>query len=117
MATNRLMHRIQVGLAAACLVASLIAPSMAGAAQITKPVDLTIASFAQGSSWYVYAVNLAELLRFKLPKNSRIDTPPIVVGVGNPQLVAAGKVDLVFGMAVVGSSALEGKFAFNKKLS
>jgi uncharacterized protein len=79
-----------------------------------KPVNLTIASFQQGSSWYVYSVNLGELLRDALPAGSTIDTPPIAGGLGNPPLVAAKKAQLAFGMAVVGSWALQGNIAFKQ---
>lgn len=81
-----------------------------------EPVNLTVASFKQGSSWYVYAVNLAELLQQKLPEGSTVDSPPIAGGTGNPPLVSRGKADLAFGMAVVGDWALKGKFAFKQPL-
>lgn len=86
------------------------------AAAQQKPVNLTIGSFAQGSSWYVYSVNLGELLRTVLPAGSTVDTPPIAGGLANPQLVASGKAQLAFGMAVVGAWALEGKHGFNAPL-
>jgi TRAP-type uncharacterized transport system substrate-binding protein len=81
-----------------------------------QPVNLTIGSFGQGSGWYVYAVNLAEVLRGVLPKGSRIDTPPIAGGVGNPRLVAEGKAEMAFGMAVVGDWALNGKISYDKAM-
>jgi len=81
-----------------------------------QPVNLTIGSFGQGSGWYVYAVNLAEVLREVLPKGSRIDTPPIAGGVGNPRLVAEGKAEMAFGMAVVGDWALSGRISYDKAM-
>lgn len=81
-----------------------------------EPVNLTIGSFQQGSSWYVYAVNLAELLQREFPSGSTVDSPPIAGGVGNPSLVSEGKADLAFGMAVVGSWASEGKHAYDEPL-
>jgi len=98
----------------AALGASLIGAQPAAAQP--KPVNLTIGSFAQGSSWYVYSVNLGELLRAALPPGSTVDTPPIAGGLANPQLVASGKAQLAFGMAVVGAWALEGKHGFNAPL-
>jgi TRAP transporter TAXI family solute receptor len=82
----------------------------------TKPVNLTIASFQQGSSWYVYAVNLSEILREVLPAGSTIDTPPIAGGLGNPALIGAKKAQLAFGMAVVGNWALQGKIGFKEPI-
>jgi uncharacterized protein len=70
-------------LAAIAAVAGLMA-AVTPAPLAAQPVNLTIGSFGQGSGWYVYAVNLAEVLRGVLPSGSRIDTPPIAGGVGNP---------------------------------
>ncbi|MEO8080299.1 MAG: TAXI family TRAP transporter solute-binding subunit [Caldimonas sp.] len=81
-----------------------------------EPVHLTIGSFSQGSSWYVYSVNLGELLRSALPPGSTVDTPPLAGGLANPKLVASGKAQLAFGMAVVGSWALDGKNSFKEPL-
>ncbi len=86
----------------------------AGAA--AQPVSLTIGSFSQGSGWYVYAVNLAEVLRQALPPGSKVDTPPITGAVGNPRLVNEGKADLAFGMALVGHWAQKGTVAYDKPL-
>lgn len=98
---------VAVALTCAC---SILSTASADAQE--KAVNLTIGSFRQGSSWYVYAVNLAELLGQKLPEGSTVDSPPIAGGTGNPPLVASGKADMAFGMAVVGSWAMEGKHAF-----
>lgn len=94
--------------------ALLAAPQVATAQDVQEPVNLTIASFAQGSSWYVYGVNLGEILREALPEGSTVDTPPIAGGTGNPPLVAAGKADLALGIAVVNTWALEGEHAFDE---
>jgi uncharacterized protein len=103
---------VQSAVAAACL-----SVSVAAAQNVTKPVNLTIGSFAQGSSWYVYSVALGELLRGTLPAGSTIDTPPIAGGLANPSLVSSGKAQIAFGMAVVGNWALEGKHgAFKEPL-
>jgi TRAP-type uncharacterized transport system substrate-binding protein len=88
----------------------------AGAAFAQQPVNLTIASFGQGSGWYVYAVNLAELLRESLPPGSKVDSPPIAGAIGNVRLVAEGKADLAFGMALVGHWARAGQVSFDKPL-
>lgn len=102
-------------LASVAAVAALVTGA-APAALASGPVNLTIASFGQGSGWYVYAVNLAEVLREVLPSGSRIDTPPIAGGVGNPRMVAEGKAELAFGMAVVGDWALNGRITYDKAM-
>lgn len=100
----------------ACAIgaALLAAPHAVTAQDVQEPVNLTIASFTQGSSWYVYGVNLGEILREALPEGSTVDTPPIAGGTGNPPLVAAGKADLALGIAVVNTWALKGEHAFEE---
>ena len=93
---------------------AILAASAAALAQ--QPVNLTIGAFSQGSGWYVYAVNLAEVLRQSLPAGSKIDSPPIAGGVGNPRLVSIGKADLAFGMALVGNWAVKGTVAYDKPM-
>jgi len=100
-------------LAATGALAVLLPAPAAAAAQ---PVNWTIASFAQGSSWYVYSVNLGELLREALPPGSTVDTPPIAGGLANPKLIAADKAQIAFGMAVVGNWAFNGESGFTEPL-
>lgn len=108
--SNPLLKLVGIGISA-CLLTSPVS-----AQTVSKPVNMTIGSFAQGSSWYVYSVALGELLRTTLPAGSTIDTPPIAGGLANPSLVASGKAQLAFGMAVFGNWALEGKHAFKEPL-
>lgn len=96
--------------------AALAAATASAGAAAQQPVNLTIASFSQGSGWYVYAVNLAEVLRQSLPAGSKVDSPPIAGAVGNPRLVSGGKADLGFGMALVGRWAESGTVAYDKPL-
>lgn len=96
-----------------CLAAAAALGATAGA-WAQQPVSLTVASFSQGSGWYVYAVNLAELLRQSLPAGSKVDAPPIAGALGNIRLVTEGKADLAFGMALVGNWAHKGIVAYDK---
>jgi len=84
---------------------------------MAQPVNLTIGSFFQGSGWYVYAVNLAQILQKALPPGSRVDAPPMAGAVGNPRMVSEGKADLAFGMALVNKWAREGKVAYKKPMN
>lgn len=108
----RMRIRTLAATAAAAGLLAVAAPAPVSA----QPVNLTIGSFSQGSGWYVYAVNLAEVLREVLPAGSRIDTPPIAGGVGNPRLVAEGKAEMAFGMSVVGDWALNGRITYDKPM-
>lgn len=111
---GRALTRVRPGLCAVAMSCAmlLLAPKIAAA----QPVHWTIASFSQGSSWYVYSVNLGELLRETLPPGSTVDTPPIAGALGNPKLVAANKAQIAFGMAVVGDWAFNGKSGFKVPL-
>ena len=111
--TSRTRHIVRNIVLAATAAAWLGLAATPAAAQ---PVNLTIGSFAQGSSWYVYSVNLGEMLRPLLPPGSSVDTPPLAGGLGNPTMVDSGKAQLAFGMAVVGSWALEGTNAYKAPL-
>ncbi|MFN0262773.1 TAXI family TRAP transporter solute-binding subunit [Tepidamorphus sp. 3E244] len=90
---------------------------MASAAQADEPVNWTLGSFIQGSSWYVYGVNIGEVLREALPEGSTVDTPPIAGGTGNPLLVSTGKANLALGIATVNTWATEGKHAYEEPLT
>jgi len=105
-----------VAKAAATALALTFSMPMASAQTAAKPVNMTIGSFVQGSSWYVYSVALGEILRGTLPAGSTIDTPPIAGALANPTLVASGKAQIAFGMAVVGNWAIEGKHAYKEPL-
>lgn len=111
---GRDLTRVLPGFCAVAIAGAmlLLTPKIATA----HPVHWTIASFAQGSSWYVYSVNLGELLRETLPPGSTVDTPPIAGGLGNPKLVAVNKAQIAFGMAVVGDWAFQGKSGFKEPL-
>ncbi len=109
---RRTTHLLRGIALAATTAASLCLP----AATMAAPMNLTIGSFSQGSSWYVYAVNLGEMLRPLLPAGSSVDTPPLAGGLGIPPLVENGKAQVAFGMAVVGNWASEGTIAYKKPM-
>lgn len=101
------------------VISSGLAAAMIFSASMTAkadPVQLKIASFRQGSSYYVYAVTIGELLRGSLPQGSVIDTPPIGGGVANPALVGAGKADLALSFSVSNAWAKKGIVAFDKPI-
>lgn len=97
---------ISAGLAMGALVAT--------SASALEPVELKIASFKQGSSFFVYAVTIGDLLRSHLPEGSVIDTPPIGGGTSNPGLVSAGKADLGLSFAVANRWAEDGSVVYNE---
>lgn len=99
------------------IVSIAVVVLMAHSALAMEPVKWKIASFKQGSSYYVYAVTIGEILRENLPKGSIVDTPPIGGGVANPALVDAGKVDIGFSFAVSNAWAEKGIVAFEKPLT
>lgn len=116
---NRIAKPMAKTTRALCTAAAFAAAGLllTGAAHAQQPVHLTIGSFVQGSSHYVYGVNIGEVLRAEFPAGSTIDTPPIAGGLGNPRLVAAGKAQLALSLAVAGTWAVEGKYAYKEPLS
>lgn len=107
---------MKIALTATAAIALALCAAPAGA-QTKKPVELRIASFNVGSSWYVYGVTLAEVLRGKLPDGSKVDAPPLGGGTANPQLIERGKADIGLSFAVVNDWAMKGEFAFDKPQS
>lgn len=99
------IRKITTGL----MMGALLAP----AAYAQDPVELKIASFRQGSSVYVYAVTIGELLRNTLPEGSIVDTPPIGGGTTNPAIVGQGKADLGLSFAVANTWATKGEVLYN----
>ena len=86
----------------------------ATSADAQDPVELKIASFRQGSSVYVYAVTIGDLLRSHLPAGSVVDTPPIGGGTSNPGLVSEGKADLGLSFAVANVWAEQGTIVYSE---
>lgn len=83
---------------------------------VTKPAQLKVASLSVGSSWYVYAATMSELLRTNLPAGSMVDVLPYSGGVGNAKLVSTNEADLGLTFSVNGKWALEGNVAYDKKI-
>lgn len=102
---------IVLGLAMATATAIAITPARAA-----EPVNLTIASFKVGSSWYVYAATIGEVLRSTLPKGSTVDTPPLGGGYANARLVAGGKAQLALSHAMTNRWAHDGTVGFKAPL-
>lgn len=77
-------------------------------------VELKIASFTQGSSIYVYAVTIGDLLRDALPEGSIVDTPPIGGGTTNPAIISQGSADLGLSFAVANRWATTGEVMYDE---
>lgn len=97
-----------LGLAVATAIAAAPVPGRAA-----EPVDLTVASFKVGSSWYVYAATIGEILRSALPEGSTVDTPPLGGGAANVRLIAGGKAQLALSHAMTNRWAYDGGVAFD----
>lgn len=109
------MHGMKTKAAAAAL--GLLALSGGTALAQDEPVELSIASFSQASSWYAYAVGLGEMLRAALPEGSVIDTPPEGGGTANALLVSRGQFDMGFGMASVNKWAEAGTVVYDEPIT
>jgi len=84
-------------------------------AELKGPVKFTFASMPLGSSWYVYAATLAQMMKKVLPENSAIDVLPQSGGIGNPLLVAQGKADVGLSNLVTAKWASEGLYLYQGK--
>jgi|LSQX01.2.fsa_nt_gb TRAP transporter TAXI family solute receptor len=80
-----------------------------------QQVNLNFASMSMGGSWYVYAVNIAELIKTYLPAGSTVDVFPYQGGVGNPILVNNGEADIALSFSAIGNWAYNGIVDYEEK--
>lgn len=112
---KRLMRTPMVILFSLFLLINSITGSQAFGAELKGPVKFTFASMPLGSSWYVYAATLAQMLKKVLPENSTIDVLPQSGGIGNPLLVGQGKADVGLSNIVTAKWAFEGLYLYEGK--
>jgi len=74
---------------------------------------LTIAAMAPGTSWYVFAATLAQLLERSLPLSASVEVIARGGGIGNPALVERGKANIAIAQVATAVWAREGHAAFN----
>ncbi|WP_100399004.1 TAXI family TRAP transporter solute-binding subunit [Bacillus sp. FJAT-44742] len=74
---------------------------------------LKLATFSQGSSWYVYGATMAEILREEMTDVNQIDVLPYAGGLGNVQVVAEGEADVGLTFSVNNQWAAEGSVAYD----
>jgi TRAP transporter TAXI family solute receptor len=79
---------------------------------LNKPVNLRFASFSVGGSWYIYAVNISEIIKPFLPAGSKIEVLPYQGGAGNPILVSKGDADLGLSFSTSSNWAYKGIVAY-----
>jgi hypothetical protein len=110
----KLAGRPMIGILIFLFILVTFGPPSQGA-ELKGPVKLTFASMPLGSSWYVYAATLAQMLKKSLPENSQIDVLPQSGGIGNPLLVGQGKADAGFANLVTAKWASEGLYMYQGK--
>lgn len=79
---------------ATCLLALTVLVSFSAPAAAAQAVNIRLASFNVGGSWYIWATAIASIVRPKLPQGSTIDVLPYQGGIGNPMLLAKGKAEI-----------------------
>lgn len=89
-------------------ISSILSGAPALSAELKQPVKFTFASMPLGSSWYIYAATLAQMLKREIPAGSEIDVLPQSGGIGNPLLVGQGKADVGLSNVVTAKWAYEG---------
>ncbi len=76
-----------------CLtMVTVVLPTPYAAAE--KPVNIRLASFNVGGSWYIWASAIASIVRPNLDEGTTIDVLPYQGGIGNPMLLAKGKAEV-----------------------
>ncbi len=85
------------------------------AAHAREAVDLKMASFNVGGSWYIYATAIAEVAQKALPAGSRVEVVPYQGSVGNPILVNRGDANMGLSFSALSNWAYNGKVTYKEK--
>ncbi|MDZ5699535.1 TAXI family TRAP transporter solute-binding subunit [Chelativorans sp. M5D2P16] len=102
---------------------SIIAGTIAAAASLVstlpvaaqdEPVNLTMASFNVGGSWYIYATAIAGVAQGALSEGSTVEVLPYQGGVGNPILVNRGEADMGLSFSALSNWAYKGTVVFDE---
>ena len=83
---------------------------------LKEPVQLRLASFSQGTSFYTYGAAIGALVWPQLPPGSSFDVLPLAGGVANPKLLAQGRVDLALNFTINSSWAYQGIVAYETRM-
>ncbi len=78
-----------------------------------RPLQLQLAAFTPGSSWYVYGATISQLLQNSLPGEPMVQVLPFAGAIGNPVLLRQGKADLALMFDVTAQWAEQGTVAFD----
>ena len=105
-----------VASAAAPMIAAAM-PSALRAQGLSDPVQLRMASFNVGSSWYVYAVAIADAVRKAFPEGSGFEVLAYQGGIGNPHIIHNGDADLALSFAALSNWAHSGRLGFPEPMT
>lgn len=83
------------------------APQAAGTAP-EQPVDIRFGSMPVGSSWYVYAATISDLLEGVLPPGSMVEVVPQGGGIANPLTVEQGNAEVALANVATSKWAYQG---------
>jgi uncharacterized protein len=98
-------------IALVCFIVTMPASSPA-----QQPVQLKLASFKIGSSWFVMAGVMADIFKRSLPPGSTVDALPKSGGIGNPKLLGMKKADMGFAFPMTANWAWNGVYRYDKKI-
>lgn len=77
-----------------------------------EKVSLEMATFTEGTSWYVYGAVMSEMLRDGIEEIERVDVLPYAGGLGNVEIISYREADLGFTFSVNNAWAVNGEAAF-----
>lgn len=103
--------------AAATPFMSAVLSSPLRAQGLSDPVQLRMASFNVGSSWYVYAVAIADAVKQAFPDGSGIEVLAYQGGIGNPHIIHNGDADLALSFAALSNWAQTGRLGFPEAMT
>lgn len=83
--------------------------------QISGNQVITMAAMPPGTSWYVFAATLSQLLAQELGEGYRVEVIPRGGGVGNPIVVNRGDATIGLSQAVMAAWAVQGKGPYHDR--
>ncbi|MEY8826941.1 TAXI family TRAP transporter solute-binding subunit [Sedimentitalea sp. XS_ASV28] len=99
------------------LMAAVAVPSALRAQGLSDTVQLRMASFNVGSSWYVYAVAIADAVKKAFPEGTGFEVLAYQGGIGNPHIVHNGDADLALSFAALSNWAHAGRLGFAEPMT
>jgi len=97
------------------VAAALVVGAMVMPANAADKVNARFGSAGLGSSWYVYAAGMADMVQPKLQAGSSLDVLPIAGAIGNLKLLQKGEAEFGLSLAMPAAESCAGYGVFKTK--